>query len=375
MSTPTRIDQLGEQPAPTALPPKPGGSQPPEGGHGASARYRRGRTILLTLALSTLLVISGLVTGWLLWGGGAASEAPTATVQSAVTPTPGTSEEPVVAVASALLPTVVQIESSGGLGSGVIYDSNGLILTAAHVVGADAQVAVRLANGDQVSGTVVGADTNSDVAVIRIDRTGLTTAPLAESQAEVGETAIALGSPYGLQQSVTAGVVSATDRAMVGSDGVVRTALQTDAPINPGNSGGPLANIDGQVIGINDAIFSRSGGNEGVGFAVPISIAKQVADELVAGQPINTAFLGISGATATQGTAGVQITGVVSGSPADTAGIQVGDLITTVAGKRVESMVDLAGEVRAHQPGDQVDVEMLRAGNQMSVTVTLGSSG
>lgn len=373
MSTPTRIEQTGQQPTPDEPLPE-FDLRPPQRGGRMPSTYRRGRTVLLTLALSALLVVSGLGTGWLLWGGSAASEAPTATTQGAAASAPETSEEPVVAVASSLLPTVVQIESSGGLGSGVVYDGNGLILTAAHVVGSDAQVAVRLANGDQVSGTVVGADANSDIAVIRIDLANLDAAPLAISQVEVGQTAIALGSPYGLQQSVTAGVVSATDRAMVGSDGVVRTALQTDAPINPGNSGGPLANIDGQVIGINDAIFSRSGGNEGVGFAVPISIAKQVADELVAGQPINTAFLGISGATASQGTAGVQITGVVSGSPADVAGIQVGDLITTVARKRVESMVDLAGEVRAHQPGDQVEIQMLRNGTQTTVTVTLGSS-
>jgi len=373
MSTPTRIEETGREP--TRGEPVPGlDLGPPHGGERKPTTYRRGRTILLTLALSALLVISGIGTGWLLWGGSAASEAPTVTTQGTVNSPAESGEEPVVAVASALLPTVVQIESSAGLGSGVIYDSHGLIVTAAHVVGADAQVSVRLASGDQVSGTVVGADANSDIAVIRVDRDNLTAAPLAQSQVEVGQTAVALGSPYGLQQTVTAGVVSATDRAMVGSDGVVRTAIQTDAPINPGNSGGPLANIDGQVIGINDAIFSQSGGNEGVGFAVPISIAKQVADELVAGQPIHTAFLGISGATAAQATAGVQITGVVSGSPADAAGIQVGDLITMVGSKRVESMVDLAGEVRAHQPGDQVEIQMLRNGTQMTVNVTLGSS-
>lgn len=338
--------------------------------------------MLLTLALSALLAISGVGAGWLLWGDNTSPEisaTPAATSgtsdQSLAGTAPETGEEPVVAVASALLPTVVQIDSSAGLGSGVIYDTHGLILTAAHVVGTDSQVTVRLANGDELAGTVVGTDTNSDIAVLRVDRDNLTAAPLSTTAVEVGETAVALGSPYGLQQTVTAGVVSATDRAMVGSDGVVRIAIQTDAPINPGNSGGPLANIDGQVVGINDAIFSQSGGNEGVGFAVPITVAKDVADQLVAGQPIHTAFLGISGTTTDQGTAGVRITGVVSGSPADQAGIQVGDLVTTVGGKRVQSMVDLAGEVRARQPGAQVEIQLLRSGSETTVTVTLGSNG
>jgi S1-C subfamily serine protease len=147
--------------------------------------------------------------------------------------------------------------------------------------------------------------------------------------------------------------VSATERALVGSDGVVRTAIQTDAPINPGNSGGALADLDGQVIGINDAIFSESGGNEGVGFAVPITVAKTVADKLVAGEPIEIAYLGVSGTDPASGAAGVLITSVVAASPADDAGIQVGDLITALDETRVESMVDLAAEVRMHQPGDR----------------------
>lgn len=169
MSTPTRIEQTGHQPTPDEPVPDLD-LRPPHGGGRKPTTYRRGRTILLTLALSALLVISGIGTGWLLWGSSAASEAPTVTTQGSVNSPPESSEEPVVAVASALLPTVVQIETSAGLGSGVIYDSHGLIVTAAHVVGADAQVAVRLANGDQVSATVVGADANSDIAVIRIDR-------------------------------------------------------------------------------------------------------------------------------------------------------------------------------------------------------------
>jgi putative serine protease PepD len=333
--------------------------------------------VAVTLFTALALVVSGIGVGWL-FSGQEPESAATATTATASAPTLTLLErdEPVAAVSAALLPTVVQIQSSAGLGSGVIYDSDGLILTAAHVVGTDLQVTIRLADGVQLTGEVVGTDPNSDIAVISIDHDGLSAAPLAlDNQLEVGQTAVALGSPYGLEQTVTAGVVSATDRAVVGSDGLVRTAIQTDAPINPGNSGGPLADLQGQVIGINDAIFSQSGGNEGVGFAVPISTAKQVADLLVAGEPIETAFLGISGTEPTQGEAGVLVTYVSPGSPADTAGILVGDLVTAFDGHRVESMMDLAAAVRTYQPGDQTTVQLTRGDQELDVEVTLADNG
>lgn len=335
----------------------------------------RGWVISWTLFVALGLTLSGLGAGWLIWGGSPAATEETTQTTVAASAEPSTlpaQDEPVAAVASSLLPTVVQIRSSSGLGSGVIYDSSGLILTAAHVVGPDSRVDVRLADGDQMTGQVVGTDSNSDIAVIKVDRNGLPAAPLAvETQLEVGQTAVALGSPYGLEQTVTAGVVSAVDRAVLGSDGTVRTAIQTDAPINPGNSGGPLADLEGRVIGINDSIFSQSGGNEGVGFAVPISVAKHVADQLVAGEPIQTAFLGITGTEPTQGVAGVVVTGVVTGSPAEDAGIRVGDLITEVGGKRVESMVELAAEIRSRVPGDHVTIHITRANDTLDLDVTL----
>lgn len=336
------------------------------------------RIVATTLVAALALVVAGLGAGWLFWGQGTTTSTPTVTTvpgASATASTLAAGEEPVAAVASSLLPTVVQIQSSGGLGSGVIYDSGGLILTAAHVVGNDQQVSVRTSGGDELTGQVIGTDANSDIAVIQVDQTGLTAAPLAvDAPLQVGQTAVALGSPYGLENTVTAGVLSATDRAMVGSDGIVRTVIQTDAPINPGNSGGPLADLQGQVIGINDAIFSQSGGNEGVGFAVPITIAKDIADKLVAGEPIETAFLGISGTEPTQGELGVLITGVVPSSPAEGAGLAVGDLITSIDGSRVESMVQLAAEVRKHQPGDQVTIHLTRGSGQLDIDVTLGTA-
>jgi putative serine protease PepD len=335
-----------------------------------SPKPRTWRIVITTMLVSLALVVAGFGGGWLLWGGQPAASGTTAGTATAEPQ----SDETVVAIAKELLPTVVQLQTTSGLGSGVIYDQSGLILTAAHVVGNSQQLTVRLASGDQVTGQVVGADPNSDVAVVKINHSGLTAAPLAvNSHLEVGQTVVALGSPYGLDQTVTAGVISATDRAVQASDGAVRMVLQTDASINPGNSGGPLADVQGQVVGINDSIFTQSGGSVGVGFALPITEVKDVADKIVAGQPIEVAFLGVSGTSPSQGTLGALITGVVPGSPAADAGIQVGDLITTVDGNRVESMVDLAAEIRVHAPGDTVTLQVTRGGQQTSLDVTLGT--
>jgi S1-C subfamily serine protease len=288
---------------------------------------------------------------------------------------PAASPEPVVAVAETLERSVVQIDTDLGLGSGVIYDSSGLILTAAHVVGDARAVVVQLFDGSKLDGTVVGTDEDSDVAVVRIESTGLVAADLAiDEDLRVGQMAIALGSPFGFDQSVTAGVVSATSRAVVDAAGVVMQLIQTDAPINPGNSGGPLANRDAQVIGINDQIISRSGGNDGVGFAIPIARAKEVADQLVEGRVIEQAFLGVSGTDPALGQAGGLVTEVVAGSPADEAGLESGDLVTAVDDVTITSFTELAGAVRAHRPGDQVTLSLTRNGNQNQVRVTLGGS-
>ncbi len=193
-------------------------------------------------------------------------------------------EEPVAEVAAALAPAVVQIESSGGLGSGVVYDAGGLVLTAAHVVDGVTAVRVRLADGRVLEGAVLGVDTTTDIGVVRVSPDGeLPVAVLAlDTEPQVGQLAVAIGSPFGLEQTVTAGVVSAVDRSLPDRDGrSVRNVVQTDAPINPGNSGGALADRGGRVIGINSAIRTTGGGNVGVGFAVPIRVAAQVADQIV----------------------------------------------------------------------------------------------
>ena len=250
------------------------------------------------------------------WAGDDGPDAAAAATTTIAAPgsTIGTTDEPVADVAAALSPSVVQIETADGLGSGVVYRADGYILTAAHVVAGSNQVTVRLADGTRLDGTVVGADENSDVAVVHVDQTDLPTALLADSdEVRVGQMAIAIGSPWGLDQTVTSGVVSSVGRTITGSDGIPRTMIQTDAPINPGNSGGALADRHAQVIGINDAIYSSSGGSDGVGFAIPIDTARSVADRLIAGEEIRTALLGVNGTDPTTGPVGALVTGIVQG--------------------------------------------------------------
>ena len=280
-------------------------------------------------------------------------------------------EEPAAAVAKALLPTVVEISHDNGLGSGFVYDSNGYIMTAAHVVQGVDQVDVRLYDGTKLTGRVVGTDDRSDVAVVKIDRTGLKAAPLAVGKpAQVGQLAVAIGSPFGLNETVTAGIVSATDRVL--QDG--REVLQTDAPINPGNSGGLLANRQGQVIGINDAIRpgDNSDGNVGIGFAIPIDVAAKSAAAIVQGKQVQSGYLGVSVGDAPNGQNGAVVQDVASGSPAAKAGLQVGDHVTAIDGQTVQSSADMVGAIRDHKPGDKATITVNRNGSQTTISATLG---
>ena len=301
----------------------------------------------------------------------------------ATTPTvPGSSDEPVVAVAKALSPAVVQIQTQEGLGSGVIYDSSGLIVTNQHVVGTAKSVQINLSDGSKLQGQVQGADASSDIAVVKIDGSGktLTAAKLASGQPAVGSIAVAIGSPFGLTGSVTAGVVSAVDRPIENERNVSVNMIQTDAPINPGNSGGALANRNGEVIGINAEIYSQKGENNGIGFAIPIETAKRVADEITSGkitdsQPAQRASLGVSIQASPNGDDGAYVANVVSGSGADQAGIQAGDLIVGIDGQSLTSPGELGAAIGDHQPGDTVTLEVVRDNKTGQVEATLGSTG
>jgi S1-C subfamily serine protease len=285
----------------------------------------------------------------------------------------GSGVEPVTAVAKAIRPVVVHIVTPTGLGSGVVYDADGFILTAAHVVAGATDVEIRLADGDKVTGEVIGADPATDVAVVRAARRGLEVATLGVGvPVNVGQLAVAVGSPFGLDQTVTSGIVSAVDRAIVTQGQAVTSMIQTDASINPGNSGGALADREGRIIGINDAIRSDSGVNAGVGFAIPIDTAVSVADALVRGMTPKIGFLGVSGTEPSSGRAGALVTQVSPDGPADDAGVRSGDLITTFDGEPVASMIDLAGKVRRTQPGTEISLSVVRSSKRMSIEVRIG---
>ena len=289
---------------------------------------------------------------------------------SAPTFAPG--EEPIADAAQVILPSVVHIQTTGGVGSGVIYDSDGLIITAAHVVDGSDTVRVRFGDGEQVEGTVVGRSEDVDIAVIEVERTGLPAATFVTEKPRVGQTAIAVGSPWGLESTVTAGIISAVDQTNC-SFGSCSSMVQTDAAINPGNSGGALVDKTGEVVGINVSIFSTSGANDGVGFAVPSDIATTYADGIISGEPIETALLGVTGDNVnTEGQAGALITNVTPGSGADDAGLLADDVVIGFDGVPILGIGDLQAQVRAPQPNETVEVIILRDGEQMTLTVTLG---
>jgi putative serine protease PepD len=287
-----------------------------------------------------------------------------------VTPVPS-GEEPAAAVAKTLLPTVVEIRSgSDGLGSGFVYDSNGYIMTAAHVIEGEDEVEIRLYDGTRLPGEVLGTDELNDVGVVKVDRTGLKAAPLAVGQTvQVGQLAIAIGSPFGLNETVTAGIVSSNDRVL--PDG--REVIQTDAPINPGNSGGVLADRRGRVIGINSAIRpgDNSNGNVGIGFAVPIDIAARSAAAIVKGEEIQIGYLGVSMGDATGNQSGAVVQEVTPDSPAAQAGLQAGDVVVSIDGKAVQDRSELVAAIRGHKPGDKVTLVVNRGGNETTITATL----
>lgn len=284
----------------------------------------------------------------------------------------------VARVAGAVLPSVVRIDvtsGSGGsaLGSGVIYRADGFIVTNNHVIEGSRSVSVTLPDGRIMDAEVVGtAAPRVDLALLKVAATDLRPAVFGTTDGlQVGETAVAVGTPFGLDATVTAGVISALHRTTPGSSGFP-DAIQTDAPINPGNSGGALADARGTVIGINTAIASQSGSSAGIGFAIPVEMVRKVADELIATGRVEFAYLGISGDNL-PGRSGARVREVPSGGPADKAGLQVGDIIVRIDDVEIRSMEELIGLLAEKSVGDVVTVRYLRQGNERQAEVTLGS--
>jgi S1-C subfamily serine protease len=295
-------------------------------------------------------------------------------------------------IARLVSPSVAKVDVSvggpngparAGTGSAIILTEDGRLVTNAHVVDGASQVDVTLADGSSYEATVVGTDATSDLAVLQLDATGLPAATLADGLPQVGDTAVAIGSPFGLEGSVTAGIVSALDRSLSDGTSTLTGLVQTDAAINPGNSGGALVDRQGRIIGVNTAIYSPSGANDGVGFAVPATTVATVVDQLVAGGEVTWPVLGIGGQDVDPALAaaydlptdeGVLVAAVSDGTGAAEAGLQPGDIIVELDDAPITSMTDLTTAIRANEVGDTVDVALLRDGAPLTVSVELTAS-
>jgi serine protease Do len=269
------------------------------------------------------------------------------------------------------------------LGSGVIISPNGYILTNYHVIEGSSDVKVVLNSKQEYRAKVIGTDEMTDVAVLKVDATGLPVIRLGDSRGiEVGDFCLALGSPFGLGQTVTFGIISATGRSDLGIEtpGAYEDFIQTDAAINPGNSGGPLVNVRGELIGINTAILSKSGGNVGIGFAVPINLARQAMDQIIQHGKVTRAYMGIlpqevspaiADAFGLRQPSGVLVGNVEAGSPAAKAGIQRGDILLAMNGKPITDLGQFRIDIGLMRPGSQVQFLVFRNGAERQIAVTL----
>jgi S1-C subfamily serine protease len=287
-------------------------------------------------------------------------------------------QDQMVAVIKQVTPSVVEIQTSSGLGSGIIYDANGDIVTNAHVVGTDTRFSVTLSNGKTYTGTLVGSYKPDDIAVIRISATGLTPATFGDSsQLAVGDFVLAMGNPLGLQSSVTEGIVSALGRQVTEPSGnALPDTIQTSAAINPGNSGGALVDLSGQVVGIPtlEATDPQVGGSAaGIGFAISSNRAKLIADQLIAGGKVTSSGRAYIGIQISDGTTGPVITQITAGGPAAKSGLQVGDVVLSIDSTLTPDAQTLVDTIASYKPGDVVHVKVQhQGGSTATYSVTLG---
>jgi serine protease Do len=288
----------------------------------------------------------------------------------------------IVSTQNVLNPFFLQVVPQQGLGSGVIIQPDGLILTNNHVIQDASKIEVTLSDGKTYKGTVLGADSISDVALVKIDATSLPYVGLGDSSLlKVGQFVVAIGNPYGLDHTVTTGVISALERNLDVNGSTMYGVIQTDAAINPGNSGGPLVDLSGNVVGINTMIYS---GAQGLGFAVSSNTCKKVIDTIQSKGTMKWPYLGVQVATMTQDVAdsentsfveGAIVMTVISGGPASKAGVQTGDIIISVDDKRITTADELVSSIRAYNVGDKITLGIIRksGSNQINLQVVLGS--
>ncbi|MFM8515795.1 MAG: S1C family serine protease [Actinomycetota bacterium] len=357
---------------------------------------RRGPGLVAVVLVATVvsLIVGGVagLGGYLLGSAVDSSEPETAAVATETRPAVVSD---VVAssigdIVARVLPTVVSIEVVGdegeGSGSGFIIRSDGYILTNNHVAAPAAdngKLTVYFDDGEGVPATIVGRNQSYDLAVLKVDEENLPVVDLGDSDlVAVGDPAIAIGAPLGLEGTVTSGIISSRDRPVTAGgvgDLSYINAIQTDAAINPGNSGGPLLNLAGQVIGINSAIatvvqsFTGEGGSIGLGFAIPINSAKRIADEIIDTGQSSTPIIGVSLDTAYTGE-GARINEVNENGPADNAGLRPGDVILGIGDRDTRDATELVVAIRSYAPGDDVTLTFVRNGREEQVTLTLGAT-
>jgi putative serine protease PepD len=287
------------------------------------------------------------------------------------------------AIYAAASPAVVSVRAGSGSGTGFLIDDKGTIVTNAHVVGGSRTPAVRFGDdGSSITATVRGRDPSTDLAVLRIDEASIPDSvkplKLADSRTvQIGDLAVAIGNPFGLDRTATEGIVSGLGREIQAPNGFqIDSVIQTDAPINPGNSGGPLLNASGAVIGVNSQIATSGGGggNVGVGFAVPSNTVRQVVPQLQRGEKIKRPYLGVETSTPLPGNPpGAEIQTIIPGGPAERAKLRTGDVITRIDGSEVNDPSDVAEAIAPKQPGDEVQVQVERNGLTEEITVELGT--
>ena len=293
---------------------------------------------------------------------------------------------PVSTIARQVSPSVarvdVQTPTMAGSGSAVVYRADGVLVTNAHVIGDSDEVRVTLPDGQRLDAEVVGRDAASDLAVLRVPVEGLPVPDWADASVtpQIGATAVAIGSPFGLDGSVTSGIVSALGRTLPTGQGVLVDLIQTDAAVNPGNSGGALVDGQARIIGVNTAIATLTGGSQGIGFAIPSTTVISVADQLLEFGEVRLGYLGVVGQTLDPDIAesyglpvdaGAVIFELDPQGPAVAAGLETGDIVVAIDDEDVTSMADLAGRIQQRSPGEDIEVTVVREGEERQLTVTL----